>query len=125
MKNILILLIILLLTGCSAVKPIRVLGTYRSTCVLYTEPSLIATLNEDNSFVYNLPFGEKATGTWKLNADTLVLYSDKFQTADQLAPTYKFTNLDGQKDAFLVKGSKLYLINKEGSTKGCYLKKQK
>jgi hypothetical protein len=106
-------------------RPMKVVGTYKSTCVLYTEPSVIITFNEDKSFIYDLPLGERATGSWHLNADTLVLQSEKFQTTNQLAPTYKYTDLDGDMDAYLVKGNKLYPINKEGYTKSCYLKKEK
>lgn len=124
MKNIYMLVGALFFVGCSIIKPTKIVGTYKSTCVLYTEPKVVVTFNPDNSFVYNLPFKEQATGSWYLNGDTLFLHSEKFQTTDQLAPSYKYTDLEGKKDAYVIKGEKLYAINKEGITKSCYLKKQ-
>lgn len=124
MKNTYLLIGALFFVGCSTIKPTKIVGTYKSTCVLYTEPEVIATFNSDNSFIYNLPFKEQATGKWFLNGDTLVLHSEKFQTKDPLAPSYKCTDLEGNRDAYLVKGKKLYPINKEGHTRKCYFKRQ-
>jgi hypothetical protein len=51
-----------------------------------------------------------------------VLHSEKFQT-DKLAPSYKCTDLEGKTDAYLVKGGKLYLINKQVGQRTVKLKR--
>lgn len=110
-------------------KPTKIVGTYKSTCVLYGYPDLIVSFNFDSTFIYQMPYVKKITGSWVVKGDTLILYSDKFPVhppsesfpADEYN---KYTNLYGKKDAYLVKGKKLYAINKEGLMKSCYLKKQ-
>lgn len=113
-----------LIAGCGMTRTTttRIVGNYKSICILYGKPMVVATFNPDGSFIYYLPFNYQATGNWHLSGDTLVLHSEKFQT-DTLAPSYKYTNLKGNTDAYLVKGRKLYVINKTGWTKDCYLKK--
>lgn len=124
MNRICIFLSTLFLLGCSVNKPAQIVGTYKSTCMLYNEPRLIVNFYPNNIFVYNLPFQEKAEGNWYIVGDTLFLHSDEFQTSNQVAPSYKYTDLEGRKDAYIIRRGKLYAINNEGTTKICYLEKQ-
>jgi len=110
-------------------RPMKIIGTYKSTCVLYGFPDLVVNFNPDSTFVYKMPYVEEIAGTWVVRQDTLILHSDKFPTQppSESAPANKYnkyTDLEGNKDAYLVKAKKLYPINKEGWTKSCYLKRQ-
>jgi hypothetical protein len=126
MRQVFVLLCILLFTSCSIVKPIKIAGIYNSSCKLYGKPDLEVKFNSDSTFVYKRPhLEENITGEWVIKRDTLMLYSDKFinQSKDELAPKYKYTELEG-KDAYLVKGKKLLVITKTGFRKDCYLQKE-
>jgi len=129
MRRISILSCILICASCCVMCSMKVVGTYKSTCVLYGYPDLVVTFNFDGTFVYKMRYVEEIFGTWVIKRDTLILYSERFtdQPPSESAPAdkyNKYTDLEGKKDAYLVKGKKLYPINKEGHTKGCYLKKQ-
>jgi len=122
MKKYYMIVFSFLIAGCGMTRTTRIVGNYKSNTILYGEYEVVATFNPDGSFIYYLPFNYQATGNWHLSGDTLVLHSEKFQT-DTLAPSYKCTDLEGKTDAYLVKGRKLYVINKTGWTKLVYLKK--
>jgi hypothetical protein len=85
--------------------------------------------NSDGTFTHKNLFAEKFSGTWEINKDTLILYSDKYmpQPPDSflgIAPRYKHTELEGR-DAYLIRGKKLFCVTKTGFTKDCYLFKVK
>ena len=126
MRRVHLLVFVLFCTSCNSMK---ILGTYNSTCILYGYPSLVVKFNSDSTFTYKMPYVEEISGVWSVKNDTLLLHSDKFSNLppSEVKPAdeyNKYTNLDGKIDAYLVKGNKLYTINKEGYTKNCYLKKQ-
>lgn len=58
--------------------------------------------------------------------DTVFLYSDKFrdQIEKELTPVYNYTDLKGKKDAFLIRGKKLFPIT-SGPKSKCALFKVK
>jgi len=123
------LLCILLCTCCSTMRPSKIIGTYKSTCVLYGFPDLVVNLVSDSTFIYKMPYVEDIIGTWILKRDTLILYSDKFPTQPlrEDTPAYKYnkyTDSEGNKDAYLVKGRKLYPVSRQRLVKSCYLQKE-
>lgn len=129
MRQVFTLFLVLLCIRCSIIKPTRIEGTYKSSCVLYGSPDLIVNFKQGGNFVYKMPYVEEIIGTWVVRRDTLILYSDEFsnQLPSESTPANKYnkyTDLEGKKDAYLVKGEKLYPINKAGHTKSCYLKRQ-
>lgn len=128
MKILYVLSCVLLCSSCSVIRPVKIAGKYNSTCLLYGYPDLEVSINSNCTFIYKMPYVEDIAGTWIARKDTLILYSDKFTNdpPSESAPAYKYnkyTDLEG-KDAFIVKGRKLYPINQDGYTKGCYLQKE-
>ncbi|URC11760.1 hypothetical protein [Flavobacterium sp. B183] len=119
MKNTLIFLFFGLFVGCSPIKT----NTYFSTCVLYGAPEVSLKLNLDKSFIYNFRYSDRAIiGKWKMNSDTLILTCDLWtESIDSLSPKIKTSDMYGV-DKYLVKGSKLFIINRDGRSKNCYLK---
>ena len=110
-------------------KPTKITGIYKSSCVLHGFPDLIVNFNSDSTFIYTMPYVEEIAGTWVVKRDTLILCSDKFsnQPPSESLPAYKYnkyTDLEGKKDAYLVRRKKLSPINKEGHNQSCYLKKR-
>jgi len=128
-----ILALVLASSGC-AVIPKKIAGTYKSSCLLYNTPDLIMSLNEDRTFNYRLAFLEDTIkGKWHISGDTLILNSISFldefiqktypDAPKELIPRYKYTE-SHEKDVFLIKGSMLLPLTKEGFNKKCYLKKR-
>ena len=129
MKQIILYCVLLLCTGCSILRPNKIVGTYFSHCRPYGLPELRIDFNSDGTFTHKNLFGEKFFVTWEVNKDTLILYSDKYmpQPPDSflgIAPRYKHTELEGR-DAYLIRGKKLFCVTKTGFTKDCYLFKVK
>lgn len=96
---------------------------YKSTCILYGESELFLTLEKDNTFIYKFRYNDEIiNGYWSVNKDTLILKSDRFeQVLDSFTPKIKNSDID-KLDKYLIRGKKLFLINKDGYTKKCYLK---
>ena len=105
-------------------------STFSSTCILYGSPDLVITLYSNGRFEYKMPYVEDINGSWTQIKDTLVLTSERFSAVNpseaKPANIYnKYTDLEGDKDQFLIKGKKLYAINKNGVSKKCELTKVK
>jgi len=122
----------LLSTGC-AINPTKFLGTYQSTCVLYSKSALIMKLNTSEKFEYYMAYvDDSITGTWEIKEKTLILQSDYFSVKyvendasydPENRPIFKFTGAKDM-DLYLIKGRKLLPIDNEGGyTKSCYLVK--
>ena len=149
MKSFLVIFLVLLCGACHVVRPSRLVGTYGSRCVVYDCVSdLIVQFNPDSTFVYYMYLVDEIKGKWHICNDTVILYSNKFPPPGRKFPdhldsvvlakildssdtTYlpvgeynKYTDLDNR-DAFLIKGKKLYAINKLGMRKSCPLLKLK
>ena len=114
-------LTVFLLVSC---KP-TVYSLYKSKCYLYGESELILTLREDKTFNYEFRYyDEVIKGNWLVKKDTLILKSDRFeQTLDSFNPKIKNSDID-KLDKYLIKGKKLFILNKDGETNKCYLKSQ-
>ncbi len=57
-----------------------------------------------------------------MSSDTLILASDFFnKTVDSLTPKNKNFDMHGV-DKYLIKRNKLFIVNKAGQKKDCYLK---
>jgi hypothetical protein len=119
MKKTLLFLLFGLFVCCTSIKP----NTYFSTCTLYVKSEVSLKLNRDKSFIYNFRYYDQAImGKWKVNSDTLILTSDFFnESMDSLSPKIKNSDEYGV-DKYLIKGKKLFIINKAGRKKDCYLK---
>ena len=118
---------ILLCASCSTSRQPKIVGTYTTNCVIYDMfPLLVAEFKSDSTFVYKKPYLEKFGGTWEVKNDTVFLYSDKFrdQIEKELTPVYNYTDLKGKKDAFLIRGKKLFPIT-SGPKSKCALFKVK
>jgi hypothetical protein len=116
------LFVLIFCAGCSP-KLSNVSGSYKSTCILHIYRNVILTLKKDNTFFYQFAdLQEKINETWKLNGDTIFLYSKYFteKYLQPLAPKYKNTDLI-DKDAYLIHGKKLFVLTSMGKTKDCYL----
>lgn len=128
MKIRYILFCALFCASCSVTHPNKIVGSYKSYCVLYGYPSLIAEFNIDSTFIYKKPYLDEFSGTWTIKNDTLILYSNKFNTqltdSSKLTPKYNYTDLEGR-DAFLIRGRKLFSITKNGYSRDCFLSKVK
>ena len=127
MKIIYTLTCILLCASCSTSRQPKIVGTYTTNCVIYDMfPLLVAEFKSDSTFAYKRPCLEKFGGTWKVKNDTVFLYSDKFrdQIEKELTPMYNYTDLKGKKDAFLIRGKKLFPIT-SGPKSKCALFKVK
>lgn len=119
MKKTLIFLLFGLFVCCKSIKT----NTYFSTCTLYGKSEVSLRLNLDKSFIYNFTYYDKAIiGKWKVNSDTLILTSEFFnESMDSLSPKIKNSDMNGV-DKYLIKGNKLFIINKTGLKNDCYLK---
>ncbi|GAB4347145.1 MAG: hypothetical protein OHK0038_27160 [Flammeovirgaceae bacterium] len=108
--------------GCNTIH----IGKYRDICVASGHKCrLEISLRNDSSFQYFFAYheisDEEIKGKWKINKDTLILFSNKFlEKREELSPIVKNTNIDSL-DKYLIRGKKLYAINKEGVKKYCYL----
>jgi hypothetical protein len=124
MKQSLIIALPFLMYGCQSSK-IKI-SNYNSTCWLHTQTDVILKIYENDIFEYSFAYSdEKIIGNWSVKDDTLILFSDKFlEKREDLSPIVKNTNFDGL-DKYLIRGKKLYAINKEGVEKHCYLVKLK
>ncbi|WP_264538216.1 hypothetical protein [Flavobacterium sp. N1736] len=119
MKKILIFLVLGLCICCKSIKT----TTYFSTCRLYGKSEVTLKLNLDKSFIYNFRYNDKEiVGKWKMKSDTLILTSDIWsESIDSLSPKIKASDIYGV-DKYLIKGNKLFIINKLGRSEDCYLK---
>ncbi|PAM95736.1 hypothetical protein B4N84_06470 [Flavobacterium sp. IR1] len=119
MKKVFVFLLFSLFVCCKSIKT----GVYFSTCRLYGKSQVTLELNLDKSFVYNFRYYDTAIiGKWKINSDTLILTSDFFyKSMDSLSPQIKNSDMYGV-DKYLIIGNKLFIINKNGREKNCYLK---
>ncbi|URC11674.1 hypothetical protein [Flavobacterium sp. B183] len=115
----LIFLVFGLFICCKSVKP----TTYSSSCMLYGTSEVSLKLNLNKSFIYNFKYADRAIiGKWKVKSDTLILTCDLWtESIDSLSPKIKTSDMYGV-DKYLVKGSKLFIINRDGRSKNCYLK---
>ncbi|MGD1842668.1 MAG: hypothetical protein ACFB0B_17495 [Thermonemataceae bacterium] len=126
MKTILSSCIALLITfSCTNSK--KIVGTYYSTCVLYGEPNVVLTLNEDTTFQYERPYvDENVIGKWEVEKGKLILSAEVFKMKDrgEYAPRVKYTKAENE-DIYLIRGKKLLRKSEEGFTKDCYMIKGK
>ncbi len=113
-------LIFFTLASCSVQKGLQ--GDFMSSCNLYNQTSLKLTLNENGEFQYHFAYNDEIVkGKWILSGDTLILNSDKFLIKrDPISPKIQNTDL-ADVDKYLVKQNKLFVINKTGMDKNCFL----
>ena len=121
----LLFVMIFLLSNCK----INYSGRYISRCWIQTRTELFFDVKNDSTFQYFFAYheisDEEIKGKWEINKDTLILFSPKFlEKRDTLSPIVKNTDLDSL-DQYLIRGRKLYPINKIGVKKTCYLVKAK
>ena len=125
MRKIIYLFILpILYSGCSVTNK-KLIGTYKSTCILQAYPDVILELDSNNSFSYKFANqNNRIVGSWTRKADTIYLFSKDFNTdvSDPLAPIQKYTTLS-KKDGYIIKKNKLLLLNKDGVTEKCFLQK--
>ena len=116
--------IIGMLSSCvsTAVK----FGVYSSECRLYTRSEIKLHIKPDSTFQYYFAYNEEViSGKWEIKKDTLFLYSKKFsEKREQLSPAIKNSDIKG-KDAYIVKGRTLKIINQSGVSENCPLKLSK
>ncbi|TAF68318.1 MAG: hypothetical protein EAZ55_00105, partial [Cytophagales bacterium] len=119
MKRIILLVFTpIIITSCQTAKLRQ--GNYISTCLIYGKPEAELIIGTNNYFRYNFAYGsENIEGNWKILDNTLILYSDKFTEERDTYYIIKYTNLDSL-DKYLIRGKRLYVINKEGVQKYCY-----
>lgn len=125
MKPLLFMLSAFFLFAC-APKKNRIIGKYKSTCILHLYPSVILTIDSASQFEYQFAYlKEKIKGNWVIKKDTLFLYAEIFkkQIADPLEPIHKNTDLK-EMDAYLIRRNKLLKLSINGVDKSCYLEKQ-
>jgi hypothetical protein len=119
-----VVILTLLFVSCHSVKIQN--SNYDSICWLQTKKSVTLKIDNNNSFQYFFAYSdEEIKGKWIIKKDTLILFSPKFlEKKEELSPIVKNTNLDSL-DKYLIRGKKLYAINKEGVKKHCYLVRAK
>jgi hypothetical protein len=125
--EILLLATGLVLTGLFASCTRKLTGVYKSTCILQTYPDVVLTLKPDSTFTYDIAYlPEKVSGKWTARRDTLFLYSDHFQKGipAPLTPKHKISDL-ADKDAYVVRHGKLFILEVNGVKQECYLKKER
>ena len=139
-KTLEFLLIILLLSSCSATRNKEISGHYRTTCYNLGFPDLEAHFNKDGTFSYKYAHNpDTIFGKWKMGNDTLFLCSEKFgiETASiEEVMDYIIANPDSidvppvsngqytqmkERDVYLIKGNNLYQMNENGYKKECHL----
>jgi hypothetical protein len=117
------------LSSCSPKYKNLTMGYFESTCFIQRHPGVILKLQKDKSFEYTLAYGEKKIkGTWELQGDTLFLTSYFFDKKYQqeMMPNYKYTDYSVDKDAYLLKRGKLFIIDKSQDVRReCYLNHKK
>lgn len=137
-KSVFFLIAILHLSSCGVTH--NVIGHYRSTCCNLGLPDLEAHFNKDGTFSYKRAHDPVAIfGKWETGNDTLFLYSKNFEheatrigkvvdyitanpnsTDVPLVSNGQYTQMKGR-DAYLIKGNKLYPMAENGYTKQCHL----
>lgn len=128
MKNIILITFILAaVTSCNAPK--RLYPIYSSSCSYLGEYNpLLKIAFKADSFTYRNNIGNLYSGHFIRRKDSLYLYSVFFvKQAIEFegipAPTNQYTDNDGF-DIYLIKGRKLYPINRSGLKGPCYLIEQ-
>ncbi len=121
-QNLIVIIIIFSFVGCKTVSD----GNYNSSCMLYGKTELKLKINKDGTFAYNFLYNEETVyGKWTIKSDTLILNSSQFLAKrDSLSPKIKNTDIENT-DKYLIKRNKLFVINKSGLSKNCYLTKIK
>ncbi len=113
-------IVFFLLLGCNTQK---IHTIYKSSCRLYDKNEIELLINSNTEFTYKFAYLDyDIKGNWKKNADTLILYSDKFtEKQEDFTPKIKNTDFIGL-DKYLIKNGKLFAINKNGVSQSCFLK---
>lgn len=141
MKKLIILLIsFFFIASCAVVKSSRIVGKcylgypyyYNHNVRLYIE------FYADSTFLYRSAGCYDIIGRWYISGDTVILSSPNFnvetrpidlyifaeeEITDWRFPDeyYKFTDMDGNRDAYIIKGDTLYPVLKNGSSGLKYL----
>lgn len=113
-------------SACSPRNADKIAGTFSSTCYVQMYPSVTLKLRHDKTFTYIFAYNEdNINGTWLVKKDTLILSSSSFSEEESsgLRPISKITSYSASRDALLCRGKRLFLINKDGKSTECYLKR--
>ena len=136
MKKLIILLISLFfIASCAVVKSSGIVGKcYLGYPYLYNHSvRLYIEFYADSTFLYRSAGCYDIIGRWYISGDTVILSSPNFNVetrslqnyleAEGKIPDwrdpdeyYKFTDMDGNRDAYIIKGDTLYPVLKNGKS---------
>ena len=126
---------IFFIASCSSVRPGKLAGKcYLSSDWTYKYPKLYVEFYGDSTFLYKIPHVYDITGRWRMSGDTVILFSpdlkishiNVFEGDTVLEPWIitmcnKYTDLDGNIDAYIIERDTLYPVMKDGVKRSDFL----
>lgn len=97
MKRLIILLIgLFFIVSCCSVRPGKLTGKWfrSTTCVDDARtPGLYVYFYPDGGFLYQMAYADGATGAWRIEGDTVILWSPDFSTGYKVSPLIIYASL--------------------------------